>query len=280
MISSCKKTDKTVSVDSVSISPGSLTMTEGETQTLTASVKPAEATHSEVTWSSSDAQVVTVNAGKVTAVKPGSATVTATADGKKGNCSITVVARVYSVTGVTLDTTNKELSEGENFTLKATVAPENASNKTVSWSSSAPDVASVDQNGKVTAIKAGTATITVTTTDGGKTATCEVTVIARVASVSLNKDQITLTEGQSETLTATVLPERAHDKSVRWESSASDVASVDQNGKVTAIKAGTATITVTTTDGGKTATCQITVQAATGGTEGYGNGNDYGEGQF
>ena len=273
----CKKT---IPVQSVSVTPASVTITEGDSQTLTATVLPADASNPEVSWSSSNSQVVTVSDGKITAVKPGTATVSATADGMKGSCSVTVVARVYPVTGVTLDASKKELIEGESFTLTATVAPDNASNKSVSWSSSAAGVASVDQNGKVTAVKAGKATITVTTKDGGKTATCQVSVIAKVASVNLNKDKITLTEGQSETLTATVLPENANDKSVSWSSSATDIASVDQNGKVTAVKAGTATITVTTKDGGKTATCQVMVQAATGGNEGYGNGNNYGEGQF
>ena len=115
----------------------------------------------------------------------------------------------------------------------------------------------------MTALKAGTATITVTTEDGGKTATCQVTVNARiynVESVSLDKTNITLTEGDSETLTATVYPDNATNKNVSWKSSNTSVATVN-NGVVTAIKAGTATITVTTKDGGKTATCQVTVKA-------------------
>ena len=115
----------------------------------------------------------------------------------------------------------------------------------------------------VTALKAGTATITVTAEDGGKTATCQVTVNAKVynvESVSLDKTNITLTEGDSETLTATVSPSNATNKNVIWKSSNTSVATVN-NGKVTAIKAGTATITVTTDDGGKTATCQVTVEA-------------------
>ena len=120
----------------------------------------------------------------------------------------------------------------------------------------------MDQNGKVTAVKAGSATVTVKTTDGGKSASCAVTVNAKVfpvTGVTLNKDTMTLTEGETGTLTATVAPDNASDKSVTWSSSAPDVATVDQNGKVTAVKKGTATITVKTTDGGKTAACEVTV---------------------
>jgi uncharacterized protein YjdB len=181
---------------------------------------------------------------------------------------------------VSLDKTEITLAEGETHTLTATISPDNAQDKSVTWSSSEEAIAKVDQNGKVTAVKAGTATITVTTKDGGKTATCAVTVIAKVASVSLDKTSMTLTVGETQTLTATVTPDNAQDKSVTWSSSDATVATVDQDGKVTAVKAGTATITVTTTDGGKTATCAVTVQAATGGNEGYGPGGEYGEGNF
>ncbi|MCI6918267.1 Ig-like domain-containing protein, partial [bacterium] len=142
------------------------------------------------------------------------------------------------------------------------VYPDNSTNKNVSWKSSNTSVATVN-NGVVTALKAGTATITVTTEYCGKTATCQVTVnerIYNVESVSLDKTNITLTEGDSETLTATVYPDNATNKNVSWKSSNTSVATVN-NGVVTAIKAGTATITVTTEDGRKTASCQVIVDA-------------------
>lgn len=169
------------------------------------------------------------------------------------------------VTGVTLDKTTLDLTIGETATLTATVAPANASKKTVSWSSSDTNVATID-NGVVKAISAGTATITVTTKDGNKTATCTVTVkepkIA-VTGVSLNKTSLELTVGDIETLTATVTPSDATDKSVTWSSDKTSVATVDANGKVTAVAAGNAIITVTTKDGSKTATCSVTVKAST-----------------
>ena len=136
------------------------------------------------------------------------------------------------------------------------MSPDNATNKSVTWTSSDSSVASV-VDGKVTAIKAGKATITVKTDDGGKTATCEITVNAKVypvTSVSLDKSSATLTEGDEITLIATVNPDNATNKNVTWTSSDPSVASVS-NGKVTALKAGKATIIVKTDDGGKTATC-------------------------
>ena len=167
-----------------------------------------------------------------------------------------------SVESVSLDKTSATISEGETFALTATVTPDNATNKAVTWTSSNEAVATV-ADGVVTAVGAGTATITVTTEDGGKTATCTVTVNAKVypvTSVTLNQTSATLTEGETLTLSATVNPETATNKNVTWSTSDPSVATVD-NGVVTAIKAGTATITVTTEDGGKTATCTVTVNA-------------------
>ena len=138
--------------------------------------------------------------------------------------------------------------------------PTDASDKSVTWTSSDSSIATVNDNGTITAIAIGTATITVKTNDGGKTATCRVSVTPiHVTSVKLNKSSTTLVVGESETLTATVLPADATDKSVTWTSSDSSVATVNSNGTITAVAIGTATITVKTNDGGKTATCWVSV---------------------
>lgn len=173
-----------------------------------------------------------------------------------------------SVTGVSLNKNATTIAIGANETLTATITPANADNQAVTWSSNNTAVASVDQTGKVTGVSAGTATITVTTQDGNKTATCTVTVPdpsadpVAVTGVSLNKTSTSLIVGATETLTATVAPANATNQAVTWSSNNTAVASVDQNGKVTAVAAGTATITVTTQDGNKTATCTVTVSAA------------------
>lgn len=252
-----------VKVTGISISATSLTMTEGETQTLTASVTPSNADNKGISWSTSKATVVTVDDGKITAVKKGTATITAkSADGgKTATCSITVNAKSVSVTGVSLDKTSVELTEGEEVTLTATIAPETATNKNVSWSSSDEKVATV-KDGKITGVKAGTAKITVKTEDGGKTAECSVKVNAKVISVesvSLDKASIELEEGEDLTLVASVKPDNASNKNVSWSSSDEKIAIV-KDGKVSAVKEGSAKITVTTEDGQKTSVCSVTVK--------------------
>ena len=179
--------------------------------------------------------------------------------------SITISAATsVSVTGVTLNKTSTELTVGQSETLTAAVEPSNATNKNVTWSSSAESVATVE-DGKVTAVGAGEATITVTTEDGNKTATCAVTVAAAtvpVTGVTLSQTQESLYSNRTPntlTLTATVAPDNATNKAVTWSTSNSTVATVDANGLITAVAPGTAAITVTTTDGSFTATCTVTV---------------------
>lgn len=167
-----------------------------------------------------------------------------------------------AVTGVKLDKTEANVTVDGQITLKATVSPDNAGNKEVEWSSSDSTIASVDNNGVVTGHKAGTATITVKTKDGGKTATCKVTVtdkVVAVTEVKLDKTTAEMKVGDTLTLTATVTPDNATNKKVTWKSDKTDIADVDANGKVTAKAKGKATITVTTEDGGKTAKCVVTV---------------------
>ena len=184
-------TVKGIDVIGVTLDKETLELKEGESETLTASIKPTGATNKNVIWSSSDEDVATVSAsGKVTAVSAGTATITVvTEDGDfDATCEVTVTEAEPSpsptepepvtvdVTGVTLSEDTLELKEGESATLTATVEPEDATNPKVSWSSDDPDVATVSDSGKVTAVSAGTATITVLTEDGNFEAICEVTV--------------------------------------------------------------------------------------------------------
>ena len=168
-------TKNVVAVESITLDKSSLELNEGETATLVATVKPDNATNKTVTWSSSRTSVATVDAnGKVTAVAEGTATITAQAGDKTASCTVTVKKKVVAVESVTLDKSSLELTEGETATIIATVKPDNATNKTVTWSSSNASVASVDANGTVTAVAEGSATITAKA--GDKTATCTVTV--------------------------------------------------------------------------------------------------------
>lgn len=251
----------TVAVTGVSLNKTNLELTEGEDETLTATVSPNDATNKNVSWSTSDESVATVNNGTVHAVGAGNATITVTTeDGEKtATCAVTVNAATVHVTGVSLDKTTLGLTDDGYDTLTATVYPSDATDKSVTWSSSDESIATVE-NGTVYAVGDGSCTITVTTTDGGKTASCDVTVTVLVTGVSLDQPSLTLEVGSTGNLTATVAPDGATNKSVSWSTSNSDVATVN-NGVVTAVAEGTATITVTTDDGGFTADCAVTVLA-------------------
>ena len=259
-------TPPVVSVTGVTLNKTSTSIQVGGTETLTATVSPKDAANKKVTWKSSNAAIASVDAnGKVTGVKAGEATITVTTEdgGKTATCKVTVSDKEIKVTGVKLNKSETNLLVSGNETLTATVLPEDATNQNVTWKSDKPEIATVDANGKVMAVKVGEATITVTTEDGGKTATCKVTVSetsVAVTGVTLNKTETSIFVGGSETLTATVAPADATNQKVTWKSSDAAVATVDTNGKVTAVKAGEATITVTTEDGGKTATCKVTVK--------------------
>lgn len=173
-----------------------------------------------------------------------------------------------SVTEVGLNKTSTTLIEGETETLVATVMPENATDKSVVWESGNESAATVSQEGLVTAVGEGKATITVKTNDGGFSASCEVTVnkkVIAVTGVKLSAASMTLREGERGTLTATVEPANATNKNVEWWTSDLDVVSVTSapggsTGYVEARKAGKATVTVKTEDGEFSASCEITVE--------------------
>lgn len=165
-------------VTGVTLNKNTTTIKVGGTETLTATVEPANATNKAVTWSSSDASIATVKDGVVTAVTPGTAKITVTTvDGNKtATCEVTVTTATVPVTGVTLDPTSLTLDVNQTATLTATITPNDATNQNVTWTSDNPSVATVS-GGVVTAVAPGEATITATTQDGsGKTATCTVTV--------------------------------------------------------------------------------------------------------
>ena len=253
---SVKVGKRVVAVTSVSLDKTELKLKVGEEATLTATVKPDDATDKTVTWSSLDPKVATVQNGKVTALKAGVVVIMANAGEKGAMCNVTVEDNVVAVTSVELDKTTLEMTEGDETTLTATVKPDNATDKTVTWTTSDATVATVT-DGKVKALKAGS--VTITATAGEKSAKCTVNVSTKVIPVTsmwLDKSELELTEGDETTLTATVMPENATDKTVTWSSSNTSVATVT-DGKVKAVKAGTATITAKA--GEKSAKCTVTV---------------------
>ena len=261
-----------IAVTGVTLSPTTATLNVGGTQQLTPTVLPSNATNKTVTYSSSNTSIVTVNTtGLITAVATGSATITVTTqDGTKtATCAVTVNTPNVAVTSVSLSPTTATLTVGGTQQLTPTVLPSNATNKNVTYSSSNTAIATVNTTGLITSVAAGTATITVTTQDGSKTATCTVTVNTpniAVTSVSLSPITATLTVGGTQQLTPTILPSNATNKTVTYSSSNTAIATVSTTGLITAVASGSATITVTTQDGAKTANCVVTVNTAAGGT--------------
>ena len=251
-----------IPVEGIELNQSNATLPVGQTLQLTASILPADASSKGVTWSSSNPSVADVSiSGLVTAYTAGSADITATTKdgGYTAKCKVSVVV---PATGVSLNTTKLTFTAAEQTaSLTASVTPSNASNQNVSWTSSNTSVASVSASGVVTAKSGGTATITVTTEDGGFTATCDVTVTIAVSSVSLNKSNLSLKPGETYQLTASVSPSDANNKAVSWKSSNAAVAKVSDSGLVTAVTDGTASITVTTDDGGHTASCSVIVSS-------------------
>ena len=234
------------------------------TMQLTVTVLPEDARNKAVKWTSTEPEVATVSAdGLVRGISAGKTTVTATAvsgENVTASCVITVLPRKAS--SITLDRDAIELEIESSDTLTATVRPEEAGDKSVTWESNNPKVAQVDRQGRVTALALGKAIITATTNDGTElTATCQVTVIhKRVKSIIMDESQVTIERTKTARLSVTVMPEDAGDKSVTWSSDNSKVATVDGNGLVTAIEVGKATVTATTKDGsGLTAECVVTV---------------------
>lgn len=269
---SCKKEkDKSVAVTEVRLNKASVTLVEGDTEELMATVMPENATDKGIEWKSSDESVATVSqAGLVTAIKEGSSAITVITNdgGFKATCDVTVNKKVIAVTSVVLGNTELTLVEGEEEKLAVAVTPENATDKSVVWESGNESVATVSQEGLVTAVGEGKATITVKTNDGGFSASCEVTVkkkVIAVTGVKLSAASMTLREGDKGTLTATVEPANATNKNVEWWTSDLDVVSVTStsggsNGYVEARGAGKATVTVKTEDGEFSASCEITVE--------------------
>lgn len=249
-------------VNSINLNYSSLTMYTDEVASLSASVLPDDASSKEISWSSSNTSVATVDdEGNIIPIKPGTTTITVTAkdmSGTKATCLVTVLQHVESID---LDQDEVTINVGDSKLLTPTILPSNSSNKNVKWESSDPSVVSVNSNGQITAHKRGTASVTATTEDGAKQAICNVVVKQFVLDITLNKTKATLYVPETLQLEATVTPEDADNKKLTWSSSNPEVASVDQSGVVTAISTGTATISVAAQDeSNKVATCAITVK--------------------
>ncbi|GHV96450.1 hypothetical protein AGMMS50293_27700 [Spirochaetia bacterium] len=264
-----------ISVTGVSISPASpAAIGMGGTVQLTATVSPADAANKGVSWESDKPAIATVNTatGLVTGVAAGTAKikVTTTDGSKTDEVTVTVDASVVLVTGVSINPASPAaIGIGGTVQLAAAVSPGNATNKEVSWQSLNTAIATVNAStGLVTGVAAGTATIKVTTADGGKTDEVTVTVDAGIAIVHVDSVSISpapppaILIGATVQLSAEVTPSNASNKGVSWESLHPAIATVNDTGLVTGVASGTATIKVTTADGAKTDEVTVTVNAS------------------
>lgn len=237
---------------------GTMNLQVGGSGILTATVEPTGADNTAVVWSSSNLSVASVSNGVVMAVAPGTATITVTAaDGSGVSATCVVTVSKVPVRSVTLNSESLTLNIGGSSILTATVSPDNVQDSSVVWSSSNSAVVTV-VNGVVTAVAPGNAVITVSTVDGGKTATCHVTVKGTITGIQLSETTVSLTKGETLTLEYALLPEGTGGYSVTWSTGNTSVATV-YGGKITAVAPGTTTITATVGGTQLSAVCTVTV---------------------
>lgn len=250
-------------VESVSLDITQRTLEPDDAFTLTATVLPENAYDARLTWTSSDEGVVKVNAGGfVESVGSGRATVTVTTvdGGFTATCDILVVTPVE---GIEADPSDITLYVGETAPLKVNILPQTATRQAYSSAAGNPEVAEYDiDNGYVKGLKAGSCVFTFQTLENPDLkATCDVTVLQHVESVSLNMTQLNMVSGTNYRLTATLLPADASDRNITWTSSNETVATISATGDLNALTPGTAVITATG-EGGKSASCEVTVMQA------------------
>jgi uncharacterized protein YjdB len=251
--------NKIISVTSVKLDKSAITLGIGSTELLTATVFPEKATNKSVVFTSSNSIVATVMPnGLVTGISKGEATIVVTTADGGFTASCQVKVDDISVSEVNLNKSTLILDIDETEELIATVLPENATNKAVHWTISNPAIATV-VNGMVYPISKGNAIITVTTLDGNKTAKCDLEVLkkVRVTGVTLDKTTLGIEIGETSQLIATVLPTNATNKNVIWSSSNSAIASVNNEGLISAKTEGTVDIIVTTEESSFTAKCEV-----------------------
>ncbi len=224
-----------------------------------------EIANKELYYYSEDEKIATVTQdGKVNGIGSGTTNIVVISkyDGTALTIPVTISKTVVNVESVSLNKHKLTLEDTIPVALETTVSPSDATNKNVTWISSNPKVATVDNNGNITAKKNGETTITATTVDGNKTAECIVTVdlpAKNVTGITINKQSLSLKKGESEKLAVTITPSDATNKNVTWTSSNSAVAMVDNNGTVTALSAGKTVIIATTEDGHYTVKSEVTV---------------------
>lgn len=259
-------------VTGIKLNKSELEIIEDESISFETTILPENATNKSVTWASSDVSIAMVSSdGTVYGIKPGQATIMATTvdGGFVALCKVTVKAKTVVADAIQLSPNSVTIVKGENLQLNVVLTPDNVSNKTVNWTSTNTGVATVDASGLVRAISDGKTQIIATTTDGSNlSAICEVTVenqFISVTKIEINPTSERIAKGKSVMLNAVITPEDASLKTVSWSSTNPGVATVSQNGEVTAVSEGNAIVIASTQDGSNlSAMCQITVYDESG----------------
>ena len=256
-----------VHIDEIKMKTEELNLNKGENGWVGVTYSPSNASNKVLTWKSSNEEVVTVREGNVKAVGEGKAVLTATSEdgGKTTSCIVTVVdPKFVHIDEIKMKTEELNLNKGENGWIGVTYNPSNASNKVLTWKSSNEDVAIV-REGNVKAVGEGTAILTATSEDGGKTASCKVIVTGgkkHLENIALKTTTLEMKPGEGKTIYVEYNPSDVEDKVLYWTSNNEKVVTV-REGYVKAVGEGTTTITATSRDGNKTATCKITVSDGT-----------------
>lgn len=245
--------EEAVRTESISLDSNSITIVKGETHLISATIEP-DNTEDELIWKSSDENVATVEDGLVTAKDYGEAVISAYSGDKSARCQIYVTNR--RAQSVLIDPSELSVMKCEETVLKAIIIPENSDEQKVLWSTSDEKIATIDQNGKLTAQSVGKATIKASA--GEVFGICEVTVEGIPASgLAIEPSVADVLLGYNIRLKAVITPSNADERDVKWSSSDESVCTVDGEGLVNALKIGKATITAAL--GTFTAQCEITV---------------------
>lgn len=254
-------------VTGIFINKSSIELTEDESEQLVATVLPENASNKNVNWTSSDIGVAMVSPdGTVYGIKAGQATImAATVDGGfVALCKVTIKAKTVLASNIVLSLNTETIAVGEYLQLNATILPDNTTNKTVNWTTTNPQIATVNATGLVTAVSEGKTQIVATSVDGSNlSAICEITVekqFVNITQISISPSSARLAVGNTLTLNTIISPDNATNQTVTWSSTNPTVATISESGIVTAIADGNAIIIASTQDGTNlSAACQISV---------------------
>lgn len=251
-ISSCTKSDKlNITVKSIHLTAKNTELKIGEKVTIIAEIIPIDATNKETNWISSNPEIASIkNTGELIAIKEGKTTITvSTEDGSRNaKIEITVLANEIQAESIKIINVKNSLEVDEEINLIADIIPSNTTNKEINWTSSNPEIASIDKTGKIHAIKEGKTIVTVSTKIGNKTDNYEITIkekIIPIESISLEYNGKTIKNGDIVSLVINILPINTTNRNIKWTSDKPEIASVNEDGQVSFLKDGKVTITAT-----------------------------------